>query len=116
MIGDSRFWSFYFLFFTFYFQDASFHCGPIPCRTPRGPWRPRLALLASPDVGIRRLALLGTVRPITRARRATESYFGQAARSFAAISLYSGSGSFLLGAGVPGAFPPKEGMTWKWAW
>ena len=39
------------------------------------------------------------------------SYFGQAARSFAAISLYSASGSFLLGAGVPGAFPPKEGMT-----
>ena len=38
-------------------------------------------------------------------------YFGQAARSFAAISLYSASGSFLLGAGVPGAFPPKEGMT-----
>ena len=38
-------------------------------------------------------------------------YFGQAARSFAAISLYSAAGSFLLGAGVPGAFPPKEGMT-----
>jgi len=38
-------------------------------------------------------------------------YFGQAARSFAAISLYSASGNFLLGAGVPGAFPPKEGMT-----
>jgi hypothetical protein len=39
------------------------------------------------------------------------NYLGQAARSFAAISLYSASGSFLLGAGVPGAFPPKEGMT-----
>ena len=38
-------------------------------------------------------------------------YFGQAARSFAAMSLYSASDSFLLGAGVPGAFPPKEGMT-----
>src|SRR4051812_11216558 len=38
-------------------------------------------------------------------------HFGQAARSFAAISLYSASASFLLGAGVPGAFPPKEGMT-----
>jgi hypothetical protein len=38
-------------------------------------------------------------------------YFGQAARSFAATSLYSASGSSLLGAGVPGAFPPKEGMT-----
>jgi hypothetical protein len=38
-------------------------------------------------------------------------YLGQAARSFAAISLYSASGSFLLGAGVPGAFPPNEGMT-----
>ena len=38
-------------------------------------------------------------------------YLGHAARSFAAISLYSASGSFLLGAGVPGAFPPNEGMT-----
>lgn len=38
-------------------------------------------------------------------------YLGQAARSFAAMSLYSASDSFLLGAGVPGAFPPKEGMT-----
>jgi hypothetical protein len=38
-------------------------------------------------------------------------YFGQAARSFAAISLYSGSGNSLLGAGLPGAFPPKDGMT-----
>ena len=41
----------------------------------------------------------------------SEIYFGQAARSFAAISLYSASGSSLLGAGVPGAFPPKEGTT-----
>ena len=38
-------------------------------------------------------------------------YFGQAARSFAAISLYSGSGNSLLGAGDPGAFPPKDGTT-----
>jgi hypothetical protein len=43
--------------------------------------------------------------------RTALNYLGQAARSFAAMSLYSASDSFLLGAGVPGAFPPKEGMT-----
>jgi hypothetical protein len=48
---------------------------------------------------------------VTSRRAAIEIYFGQAARNFAALSLYSASGSFLLGAGVPGAFPPKEGMT-----
>ncbi len=50
--------------------------------------------------------LAGHSSPVTR-----HFSLGQAARSFAAIWLYSASGSFLLGAGVPGAFPPKEGMT-----
>jgi hypothetical protein len=44
-------------------------------------------------------------------RTAIAIYFGQAARSLSAIDLYSSGASFLLGAGVPGALPPNEGMT-----
>ena len=42
---------------------------------------------------------MAATRAIDRRTEAAR-YFGQAARSFAAMSLYSASGSFLLGAGV----------------
>src|ERR1051326_6514345 len=49
--------------------------------------------------------------PLTSYFLLSTFYFslGQAARSLSAIVLYSSGASFLLGAGGPGAFPPKDG-------